>query len=95
MEPFNRLERILTRDLCVDLPLPWDLETPVKESDKGSLVRREWNKHREYQDAGAEEDLGLSAAVTVEGLEELMGTNITVTRGDKHTPIRLGLKKIF
>lgn len=88
LEPFDRLGSILTRDLYVDLPLPWTLESPVKEFDKESLVRKEWNVNREYRDG--EGDIGLGVAVTAEELEGLMGTNSSVTRWREAHPDKAG-----
>lgn len=82
--PHDRLGSILTRDLYIDLPLPWGIETPIKGFDKESLVRKEWNKNREYIEG--EGDLGLGAAVSVEELEALMGTNSSVTRWREANP---------
>ena len=91
MEPYNRLGSILTRDLYADLPLPWALDVPVVAFDEESLVRKEWNRNREYQEGvGADEDLGLSAALTVRDFEELMGTNSTVTRWREAHPHKAG-----
>ncbi|SPO06529.1 uncharacterized protein DNG_09219 [Cephalotrichum gorgonifer] len=88
LEPFNRLGSILTRDLYIDLPLPWTLESPVEGFDKPSLVRKEWNRNREYKEG--EGNLGLGAEVTAEGLEELMGTNSSVTRWREAHPDKVG-----
>ncbi|KAG5758891.1 hypothetical protein H9Q72_012974 [Fusarium xylarioides] len=67
----------LTRDLYVDLPLPWNIETPIAEFDKDSFFRQEWNKSR----GGSEtEGLGTGKDLTPEEFEKLIGTSSPVTR---------------
>ncbi|KAI1762467.1 S-adenosyl-L-methionine-dependent methyltransferase [Hypoxylon sp. FL1150] len=87
---YERQGSILTRDLYVNLPLPWTLEVPVQELDKASFFRREWNKDRE----GAEnEDLGTGRTVTPEQFERLMETNSTVTRWREENPSKVGTEE--
>ncbi|XXH00892.1 hypothetical protein Hte_007243 [Hypoxylon texense] len=87
LEPYEREGSILTRDLYVNLPLPWTLDVPVEEFDKASFVRKEWNKRRE----GAEnEDLGTGRTVTPEEFERLTETNSTVTRWREAHPDKVG-----
>ncbi|KAL7621881.1 hypothetical protein AAE478_007381 [Parahypoxylon ruwenzoriense] len=90
LRPYERLGSILTRDLYVNLPLPWTLEVPVEEFDKRSFLRKEWNKNRE----GVEnEDLGTGTTVTPEELEKLIGTNSTVTRWREAHPDKFGTEE--
>lgn len=89
--PHDRLGTILTRDLYVDLPLPWTMETSLEEFDRESLVRKEWNKNREYVEA--EGNLGLGSAFSVAELEALMGTNSSVTRWREANPEKAGTEE--
>ena len=91
--PFDRRGSILTRDLYVDLPLPWTLDTPVEGFDKASLVRREWNKAREYYEADQKEDLGLGATVTAEQFASLVNTNSSVIRWREAHPEKAGTEE--
>lgn len=89
--PHDRLGTILTRDLYADLPLPWNIEKPVVEFEKESLVRKEWNMNRDYVEGDG--DLGLGAAVSLEQLEALMGTNSSVTRWREANPEKNGTEE--
>ena len=89
--PHDRLGTILTRDLYVDLPLPWSIDEPVREFEKESLVRKEWNKNREYVEG--EGDLGLGAVMSVVELEALMGTNSSMTRWREANPDKAGTEE--
>ncbi|KAI0970196.1 S-adenosyl-L-methionine-dependent methyltransferase [Xylaria arbuscula] len=90
LQPFSKLGSTLTRDLYVDLPLPWTLEVPVEEFDKGSFFRKEWNKHRD----GAENDnLGTGKTVTTEEFENLTDTHSTVTRWREAHPDKAGTEE--
>ncbi|KAI6084072.1 S-adenosyl-L-methionine-dependent methyltransferase [Hypoxylon rubiginosum] len=87
LDEYEKQGSILTRDLYINLPLPWTLEVPVEEFDKASFFRKEWNKDRE----GAEnEDLGTGRTITPEQFEKLTETNSTVTRWREANPDKVG-----
>ncbi|KAI0529960.1 S-adenosyl-L-methionine-dependent methyltransferase [Xylaria digitata] len=90
LRPFSKLGSTLTRDLYVDLPLPWTLEVPVEDFDKQSFFRKEWNKDR---DGAENDDLGTGKTVTTEEFENLTGTNSTVTRWREAHPDKAGTEE--
>ncbi|CDR45731.1 CYFA0S19e02366g1_1 [Cyberlindnera fabianii] len=77
LRPYDRLGNTLTRDLYIDLPLPWTLEVPVEEFDKESFFRKEWNKDKQDMD---DDGMGTTRLVTPEEFENLLGTGSPVTR---------------
>ncbi|KAK2681858.1 Methyltransferase type 11 [Fusarium oxysporum f. sp. vasinfectum] len=67
----------LTRDLYVDLPLPWTIKTPVTGFDKSGFIRKEWSHNTESSETEA---LGTGKTLTPEEFEKLIGTSSPVTR---------------
>ncbi|KAI1390447.1 S-adenosyl-L-methionine-dependent methyltransferase [Hypoxylon trugodes] len=90
LQTFSKLGSKLTRDLYVDLPLPWTLNPPVEGFDQGSFFRKEWNK---YRDGRNNNDLGTGTIVTTEEFENLIGTNSTVTRWREAHPDKVGTEE--
>ena len=41
LKPFIEPGNLLTRNLCVDLPLPWTLAPPVADFDEAAFFRKE------------------------------------------------------
>jgi SAM-dependent methyltransferase len=90
LRPWARVGNLLTRDLYIDLPLPWTLEVPVAEFDKESFVRKEWNKDK----TGVENDIiRTGGPVTPELFEKLMGTSSPVTRWREAHPDKVGTEE--
>jgi hypothetical protein len=42
LKPFFEPGNLLTRNLYVDLPLPWTLTPPVADFDEAAFFRKEW-----------------------------------------------------
>ncbi|KAK9370771.1 S-adenosyl-L-methionine-dependent methyltransferase [Lipomyces kononenkoae] len=90
LRPYMRPGNILTRELYVNLPLPWTLEVPVGEFDKESFFRKEWNKHGDGED---NKDLGTRRTLTLAEFEMLMGTGSPVTRWREAHPDKVGTER--
>lgn len=92
LQPYNALGNIVTRNLYVDLPLPWTIEVPVEEFEKESFVRKEWNINRAK---GTERESlhGTEMSVTPEQLEAVLGTASPVTRWREAHPDKAGTEE--
>ncbi|OTA96346.1 hypothetical protein M434DRAFT_67822 [Hypoxylon sp. CO27-5] len=85
LEPYMNLGNKLSRDLYVDLPLPWTLEVPVEGFDKMSFIRKEWDNRVN----SAESDntgLGIGRTVTFGDIVRVLGTGSPVTRWRERHP---------
>ncbi|KAI1135740.1 S-adenosyl-L-methionine-dependent methyltransferase [Hypoxylon sp. FL0543] len=88
MNPGNAL----SRDLYVNLPLPWTLVDPVEEFDKASFLRKEWKKNEDS--AGKEDgDIGTMKAVALEELARVLGSGSPVTRWREAHPDKAGTEE--
>jgi len=81
----------LTRDLYIDLPLPWTLATPVPEFDEASFLRKEWN-------TGSESKLGdqffaNQQPVDLDTLEKGLSTTSPVIRWREAHPDAVGSER--
>lgn len=80
---------LLTRDLYIDLPLPWRLATPVPDFDESTFFRKEWNtgstlESREEFFVGGEQEVDLDT------LEKVLGTASPVSRWREAHPDAVG-----
>lgn len=87
MAPGNRL----TRDLYVDLPLPWSLGNPVLEFDEATFFRKEF-------DTGSASELGDQfyagqQSVDLDTMEKVLGTMSPVTRWREAHPIAVDTER--
>ncbi|KAJ9422691.1 S-adenosyl-L-methionine-dependent methyltransferase [Fusarium oxysporum] len=80
----------LTRDLYVDLPLPWTIETPVTGFDKSGFICKEWSHNTESSET---EDLGTGKTLTPEEFEKLIGTSSPVARWREANPDKAGTEE--
>ncbi|KAI3584271.1 hypothetical protein IWW34DRAFT_684417 [Fusarium oxysporum f. sp. albedinis] len=80
----------LTRDLYVDLPLPWTIKTPVTGFDKSCFIRKEWSHNTETSETEA---LGTGKTLTPEEFEKLMGTSSPVARWREANPDKAGTEE--
>ncbi|KAK2130433.1 hypothetical protein NOF04DRAFT_1214243 [Fusarium oxysporum II5] len=80
----------LTRDLYVDLPLPWTIETPVTGFDKSGFIRKEWSHNTESSET---EDLCTGKTLTPEEFEKLRGTSSPVARWREANPNKAGTEE--
>ncbi|KAI1418581.1 S-adenosyl-L-methionine-dependent methyltransferase [Hypoxylon sp. FL1857] len=78
LTPYHAPGNIITRDLYVDLPLPWTLEKLVPEFDKSTFVRKEWRKDR-FDSEPDPIGRGLQT-VNLDHLEKRFATSSSVTR---------------
>ncbi|KAI0157983.1 S-adenosyl-L-methionine-dependent methyltransferase [Hypoxylon sp. FL1284] len=85
--PHNKPGSVITRDLYVDLPLPWTLEAPVEAFDEASFVRKEWNKRKEGEDG---ELLGTGGMITPGQFEQINETSSMVSRWREAHPDKAG-----
>lgn len=82
----------LTRNMYVDLPLPWTLTTPVPEFDEASFLRREWNTGSEF-DSGGDEFFSESRWADMDAMEKTLGTSSPVLRWREAHPDAVGTEK--
>ncbi|KAM5513342.1 methyltransferase domain-containing protein [Fusarium oxysporum f. sp. phaseoli] len=80
----------LTRDLYVDLPLPWTIKTPVTGFDKSGFIRKEWSHNTESSET---ESLGTGKTLTPEEFEKLIGTSSPVARWREANPDKAGTEE--
>lgn len=83
---------IMTRDLYVELPLPWTLKTPVMEFDKETFVRKEWGTDTEGALPGDQFFTGPQQA-DMNTLELVLGTTSPVTRWREAHPDDVGTER--
>lgn len=80
--------RLRPRDLYVNLPLPWTLETPVGEFDEGSFLRKEWGTG-----PGSEPSDRFhthQGPMDMAGLEKMLSSASSVTRWRQAHPDAVG-----
>lgn len=87
MEPGNRT----ATNLYADLPLPWSLETPVPEFDKATFLRKEWNTGDRY--GLGDHFYAHQRDLTLDALEQVMGTMSPVTRWRQAHPDEAGTER--
>ncbi|KAF3019776.1 hypothetical protein E8E14_011602 [Neopestalotiopsis sp. 37M] len=80
----------LTRNLYVELPLPWTLDPPATEFEEGTFYRKEWNKQL---DGSEPEDMGTSMVVSTEQFEMAIATSSSVTRWREAHPDKVGTEQ--
>ncbi|KAJ9144279.1 methyltransferase domain-containing protein [Pleurostoma richardsiae] len=81
----------LVRNMYVDLPLPWTLETPAEELDQDTFVRKEWNKGGACEE-GEEFFMG-QHTVDLDMLEKILGTGSPMTRWRQAHPDAAGTEQ--
>ncbi|KAF2475303.1 S-adenosyl-L-methionine-dependent methyltransferase [Lindgomyces ingoldianus] len=81
----------LSRDLYVDLHLPWALPTPVSEFDEGTFLRKEWGTGRDPE--LGDQFFAHQAPVDLDTLELVLGTTSPVTRWREAHPDAVGTER--
>jgi trans-aconitate 3-methyltransferase len=83
LEPYH-MQRI-TRDMYVDLPLPWQVNPPITEFDEKTFFRKEWNRDGKLEEGETEFFMGRQL-MSVDKLEIAMATASSVTRWREANP---------
>jgi len=81
----------LTRNLYVDLPLPWTLATPVPEFDEATFLREEWNTGGTFETD--DQFFASQQSVDLDTLEKVLGTASPVTRWREAHPDAVGTER--
>jgi SAM-dependent methyltransferase len=85
LKPFMEPGNLLTRDLYVDLKLPWMLSPPSVDFDKTTFLRKVWGP----EDA-EEFFMGGSMTMTLDQMEKIMSTASPVQRWREANPEAVG-----
>ncbi|KAF7562272.1 hypothetical protein G7046_g1856 [Stylonectria norvegica] len=88
LSPFFEPGNILTRNLYVDLPLPWTLASPVAEFDEATFVRKQWGP-----DDNAELLDGGLLTIDLDTLEKILATSSPVQRWREAHPDTAGTER--
>lgn len=83
---------IVTRNLYVDLPLPWTLGAPAEEFEKESFFRKVWNENK-GEGPESESLVGGERTITPEAFEAALGTASPVTRWRQAHPDKAGTEE--
>ena len=89
LKPFFVPGNLLTRDLYVQLALPWTLETPTAAFDESTFFRKEWSP-------GATQDgffVGGAMTADMDRLEKLIATSSPVQRWREAHPDTVGTER--
>jgi trans-aconitate 3-methyltransferase len=78
----------LTRNLYVDLPMPWTLANPVLDFDEATFFRKEWNTDGAFKPD--DQFFASQQPVDMETLENILGTTSPVTRWREANPDAVG-----
>lgn len=71
---------LLTRNLYVDLPLPWTLATPVPEFDKSTFHRKEWGTDKSASEPRERFLVGEGQGANLAMFETMLSTSSPVVR---------------
>ncbi|CAL5871038.1 uncharacterized protein PFLUO_LOCUS5281 [Penicillium psychrofluorescens] len=82
LKPFFEPGNFLTRNRYVDLPLPWNLETPIPEFDEGASSRNEWDVNQDFY--------AINPLVGLDVFEKMIATTSPVQRWREAHPETIG-----
>ena len=88
LKPFLEPGNLLTRNLYVDLPLPWTLASPVAEFDESAFFRKEWGP-----DDSDEFFEGGGMSVDLDTMEKVLGTGSPIQRWREAHPDTFGTER--
>ncbi|ETS74202.1 hypothetical protein PFICI_14068 [Pestalotiopsis fici W106-1] len=88
--PYAVVGNSLTRNLYIDLPLPWALGPPATEFDNETFYRKEWNKEL---DGLGSDDMGTSMTLSTKEFEMATATSSSVTRWREAHPEEAGTEE--
>jgi trans-aconitate 3-methyltransferase len=81
----------LTRNLYVDLPLPWTLATPVPGFDEATFLRKEWGMGGKSEPG--DQFYAVQQPADLDTLEKVLGTASPVTRWREAHPNLVGTER--
>ncbi|KAI1410058.1 S-adenosyl-L-methionine-dependent methyltransferase [Hypoxylon sp. FL1857] len=91
LEPYMSLGNVLSRNLYVNLPLPWTSGVAVEQFDQSNFFRREWKNGDSVEKEN--EDLGTGRTVTLDEVVRVLGTGSPVTRWREAHPDKAGTEE--
>lgn len=90
LKPFIEPGNMLTRNLYVDLPLPWTLTPPVADFDEAAFFRKEWGP-----DNSEEFFAGGALTVDLDTMERILGTASPIQRWREAYPDAVGTERDY